>query len=293
MCRPVHLLGALSELDGPIGAALIPPNRGVLLARPAEPAKVYGGGSSYLCGQTQGAVSELAASRNEQQSPAHLLLAVIDQSDAEAMNLLEGAGIDPAEVRLTALKVMGAPLDLPPIQIPPLIAAGYWDRPILVEEELDEVAWKVLLWRQAHLPLDALRNSKDWECLRSLEVESARRVYRRLRLHEDQELSLFGHHLRRVQELAHNARPDLVAAPPDPRQQGRFMGGRPLTREDPHFPRHWQPFFLSFTIGWACWFGNRWAGMKSRWSWLLTRAFAFRTRASYRGCPNPSIGESG
>jgi hypothetical protein len=61
----------------------------------------------------------------------------------------------------------------------------------------------------------------------------------------------------------------------------------PIRAGDPRFRRHWQPRFLSFTIGWGTWFGNRWAGIKRRRDWVRTRIFAFRTRASYRGAPTP------
>jgi hypothetical protein len=60
----------------------------------------------------------------------------------------------------------------------------------------------------------------------------------------------------------------------------------PLRRSD--LPRHWQPRFLIFTIGWGTWFGNRWAGIRYRRDCIQTRLFAFRTRASYRGAPKPA-----
>jgi hypothetical protein len=235
--------------------------------------------------QTQQAAGQFATSRNESPAPAHLLVAIIDQADADAMSLLLGAGIDPVELRRVALEQLAAPPDLTPIEIPHLTPAGYMDRPILDESELDPDAWRILVWRQAHLPLDALRTSRDWRCLCDLEAETSDRLYRRLKLHPDQELSLAQHHQRRVQQLAHDARPDLVPPlPPERRHDGPpvvgFLtaGGR---------PRHWQPQFLSFTIGWGTWFANRWSGVLQRRDWIQTRLFALRTRAAYKGAPKP------
>jgi hypothetical protein len=50
--------------------------------------------------------------------------------------------------------------------------------------------------------------------------------------------------------------------------------------------RHWQPRYLSFTIGWGTWFRDRWAGVGDRWDWIQTRLFALRTRSSYKGGPD-------
>lgn len=285
-CRPVHLLAALSELEGPIGESLTPLGGGPLLPRPPGVRQARGGGASYLAMQTQQAAGQFAASRDEDLSPAHLVLAVVDQADSEAMGLLAGAGVDPVQLRRAALTQLGAPLDLPPIEMPPLTPAGYMDRPILAESELDPSAWQVLVWRQAHLPLGALKNSRDWRCLYDLESQSAYRLYRRLQLHPDQELSLAGHHLRRVQQIAHDACPGIVSPLPPPRRRDGAPVIIPLTRSD--IPLHRRPRFLSFTIGWGTWFGNRWAGITGRWEWMQTRLFSLRTRASYKGAPRPA-----
>jgi len=288
-CKPIHLLASLSELDGPIGAALNPSNGGVLLPRPPDAPKATGGGASYLSMQTMQAASQFALSRNETVSAAHLLVAIIDQGEGDAMSLLDRAGIEPGQVRQTALAQLGAPTDLPAVEIPRLVAAGYLDRPILSEADLDSRAWQVLTWRQAHLPLDILRNPSDWKCLRRLECESARRMYRRLHLHEDQELSLLDHHLQRVQQIAHDARPDLVPPVPPPRRLDRAPVAIQLNQGGPRRPRHRQLAFLSFTIGWGTWFGNRWSGIKRRRDWIQTQLFAFRTRTAYRDAPKPTI----
>lgn len=289
-CRPIHMLAALSEMDGQIGESLRP-GGGPLLPRPPGVPEARGGGASYLCMQTQEATADFAASRGEDRSPAHLLLALIDQADTEAMSLLSRSGIDRDTVRRLALSELGAPTALPAIAIPSPVPAGYMDRPILTEPELDSRAWKVLTWRQGHLPLDALRTSRDWQCLHDLEDDIVRRLYRSLRLHEGQEISLGTHHLMRVQQIAHQARPDLVPPLEPPRRVDAPIVATPIRVGDPRFHRHWQPSFLSFTIGWGTWFRNRWSGMKGRWEWLQARRFAFRTRASYRGCPHPDPAE--
>lgn len=291
-CRPIHMLAALSETDGQIGESLRP-GGGPLLPRPPGVPEARSGGASYLCMQTQEATTDFAASRGEDPSPAHLLLALIDQADAEAMSLLGRSGIDQDTIRRVALSELGAPTDLPAIAIPPPVPAGYMDRPILTEPELDSRAWKVLTWRQAHLPLDSLRTPRDWQRLRDLEDEQVRRLYRSLRLHQDQEVSLGTQHLMRVQHIAHGARSDLVPPLPPPKRIDAPTVATPIRTGDTRFRRRWRPSFLSFTIGWGTWFRDRWSGMKRRWEWLQTRRFAFRTRASYRGCPHPDPAEHG
>jgi hypothetical protein len=283
-CRPIHMLAALSEMEGPIGESLRA-GGGPLLPRPPGVPEARGGGASYLCMQAQEATDDFASGRDEDRSPAHLLLALIDQGDAEAMGFLGRSGIDRDTVRRVALSELGLPTDLPAINVPPPVPAGYMDRPILTEPELDPHAWQTLLWRQAHLPLDSLKTSRDWRCLCDLEADTASGLCCRLKLHPDQELSLAQHHLRRVQQIAHDAHPDLVPpVPPERRHDGPpviayLTAGR--------HRRHWQPPFLSFTIGWGTWFGNRWSGIKARRDWIQTRLFAIRARAAYKGAPKP------
>jgi len=100
----------------------------------------------------------------------HVLLVVIDQADPEAIALLVQTGIDPAAVRLVALKTLSAPEDLPPIPMPPLYAAGTHDRPPLAIERVAADAWEVLCWRQEHLPLGHLKRQGDWGALFHLET---------------------------------------------------------------------------------------------------------------------------
>jgi hypothetical protein len=239
-CRPIHLLAALSELDGPIAEALRPPGGGPLLPRPADPPVYSGGGTSYLSLQTQEAAGDLASERNEDLNAAHLLLAVIDQAEPEAVALLNRAGVGTAAARIAALDILGAPRDLPVIPIPPLTPAGTLDRPALRADQLDPAAWEILTWRQTHLPLDALQTPKDWDCLENLEDDVAHRLARKL--DADQQTSLLIRHRDEVRAIARRARPDLV---PASRWSERSFGlpqGRTVTnwidhRRRPNYPQ--------------------------------------------------------
>lgn len=213
------------------------------------------------------------------------------------MRVLERLGVELTPVRAHVVELMGG---LPPAYREPRsdnlssarrVPAGYLGQPVLPEAKLDRAAWEVLCWRQGHLPLRALRHVRDWGYLYHLESEAAERVYRRLRLHEDQERSLQEHHLRRVWDLAHQARPELVPAPAEanlPNPGGALALTAPPSEErqaDPWASRRLRPGFLA---GWACWFGNRWAGIRYRWLWVNLRLFAVRTRSSYRHQPRTS-----
>jgi hypothetical protein len=274
-CRPVHLLAALAEVEDSIGAALRPPVGGPLWERPADPLSVNGGGAGYLTMQVQQAAQHLAAERGESVGPAHLLVAVLDQGDPEALALLAEAGLDRTAVRRAALAALGRAADLAPLGMPPLTAAGTLDRPPLMVETLDPRAWEVLRWRQEHLPLHRLKRRSHYDALWSLESRAARRVASQLGLDADQSSSLAVQHLIRVEELAARVAPGLVerrfSKPRTPMiAHARLVRRRRLRR----------PRWLNFTVGWGCWFSNRWASGRDRW-------FTVRTLPSYRGAPSP------
>jgi hypothetical protein len=222
-CRPVHLLGALAEVDGPTGAALRPPGGGPLWERRAHPLSVNGGGAGYLTMQVQQAAQQLAADRGEPVGPAHLLMAVVDQGEA-----------------------------------------------------LDPRTWEVLRWRQEHLPLHRLKRRSHYDALWSLESRAARRVASRLVLDADQSSSLAVQHLTRVEDLAARAAPRLVERRFSKARTPTVTGHAQLVRRR----RLRRPRWLSFTVGWGCWFSNRWVGVRDRW-------FTLRTLPSYRGAPSP------
>src|SRR5664279_418917 len=83
-CRPLHVLAALAEGDGPIGRALRPDGGRVLYDGPSAQS---GGGamSTYLCGQVQGGARQYARQRGEPMLPEHLLVMLMDQADSEVI----------------------------------------------------------------------------------------------------------------------------------------------------------------------------------------------------------------
>ncbi len=275
-CRPVHLLSALSLQQGSIGEAL-ETLRHDAFAHLAKGRLTRGGPVSFLVMQTQQAARQLAAERGEPVGPAHLLVAVIDQGDPEAMTLLADAGVDVDVLRPLALGALGAPPDLPPIPLPELVPAGTMDRPPLPVGELDPRAWAVLEWRQRHLPLHRVRRRSDYGALCHLESRACWQSASRLGLDDDQRYSLALHHRDRVEELVAQARPDLVD-----RRPGRHTGPRTATLI--HAPirsgrrgRRGRIRF-GFPIGWWTWFSNRQVGFRNR-------LFRLRTAGNYRGAP--------
>ncbi|MHB8449894.1 MAG: Clp protease N-terminal domain-containing protein [Mycobacteriales bacterium] len=275
LCRPVHLLAALAELDGPISDALRPPHGGPLLSRPTNPAPLQGGGASYLVMQTQQAANQLASRRNETAGPEHLFLAVLDQAESEAAALLTRAGLDPTAVRRAAVDILGASPDLPRIFMPPLTPAGTLDRPPLPVGELDPSAWATLCWRQDHLPLGRVRRRAHYAALHQLEARASRRMASELALDDDQRYSLSRHHLDRVEELVALAKPDLVE-----RRSSRPRD--PIAIPIPAVRRRFRrPRWMNFTVGWGTWFANRGVGLRDRW-------FRLRTMTDYRGAPSRS-----
>jgi Clp amino terminal domain, pathogenicity island component len=270
LCRPAHLLAALAETAGPVSDALRPPGGGPLFQRGADPPPVHGGGCGYLVMQIQEGARELASDRGEAAGPEHLFLAVIDQSEPEAAALLAAAGLDIGALRSAALRILGAPPDMPAIRMPPLTPAGTLDRPALALEDLNPRAWQVMCWRQEHLPLRRLRRRSHYQALWHLESRAAWRVASRLGLDDDQCYSISHHHLEQVERLAAQAKPGLI----QPRHGWpRHPIAMPVSVV--HYRRR-----LSFALGWGTWFSNRWVGLRDRW-------FQFRTIPDYRGLPNP------
>ena len=192
-----------------------------------------------------GAASRLAEERGEPMRPAHLLVAVLDQGDAEVTRALENADIRAADARSLALNILGAFSDLPRLTMPSITPAGTWDRPAIDVSELDQGAWESLCWRQERLPLGRVRHEWQWSALSSLEQGAAWRVANRYRVDEDQRYSLLSHHHDRVEALAHQAHPELV----ETRQQMRetdqsgpnvpFVSRRRRVWEKGASPRSW------------------------------------------------------
>jgi hypothetical protein len=277
-CRPVHLLAALEEVQGPLSSVLKPAGERWLYDR-AEPPSNLGGAIGYVASQVVQAAMHFAVGRQEPFAAGHLAVAVIDQADAEVVNLLGDAHIDLAAVRAVALGILGAPPDLVPLTMPALCPAGTHDRPALPLDELDLPAWSVLSWRQEHLPLGRLKRRGDWYALSHLEYRAAWRIADRRHLDDDQRYSLLSHHRDRVETLACEARPDLVDTPHRRRQ--RYPGSAPLVVMPlvaHHRRRAWRKVVPNFMVGWPTWFSNRRAGLRDKY-------FRLVTASAYRGQP--------
>jgi hypothetical protein len=273
--RPVHLLAALGATGGPISEALTSPDGGPLFGDVDDSAS-RGGGSSYLLAQTQQAAQQLASDRGETPGPEHLFLAVLDQAEPEAMASLHRAGLEPGSLRVAALRILGAPIDIPPVPMPAHTPAGTMDRPALRVDELDPAAWDALSWRQEHLPLRRVRSRGRYHALCHLESRACSLIATRRGLDDDQRCSLSRHHLDRVEQLVAQAHPELI----DQRStQTSFPIARMVTTQA-HPWRRRRRRWLGFTVGWGTWFSNRWVEMRDRW-------FRVVTIVDYRGAPQP------
>lgn len=260
-CGPADFLVGIAECDGPAATALAA-GRGQPLHEAATAATAAAGragaGAGYLHMQAQHAAMSLATALGQPSGAEHLLIALLDQGTPEVVRTLSLAGLDPAGARRAALAGIGAPPDYPPLPMPPLTPAGTLDRPPLNVTDLDERAWRVLRWRQDHLPLHRVRGAGDAAALANLERAAATRLAERLGLGDDQSYSLLSHHASQVEARIASEHPGL--APQGPR--------RPRTRRG------------VVPVGWPVWFGNRRVNMRDR-------LFRLRTARDYRGSPQP------
>jgi hypothetical protein len=239
-----------------------------------------GGSNGYLAAQAAGAASELAVARGEVCSPAHLLVAVVDQADPEVVATLVDAGIRPPDVRRVAVGLLGGPperppLELPPLTMPALVAAGTWDRPALEISQLHSGAWASLRWRQERLPLNRIRRRWHWHALFALEQVAALRVADRFGVDDDQRYSLLSQHMDEVRAVAHGVRPDLV------RTRDQMRSDYPPASIRWRRRRAWETVVPGFLMGWPTWFANRGVDIRDRYFWLITIP-------GYRGQPGPT-----
>jgi hypothetical protein len=281
-CGPAHLLVGVADGDGPAAAALDPGQGRSLRAAVTADAPVLGaatgnspyGGLGHLHMQAQRAAMALAESRDEQVSPEHLLIALLDQGTPSVLEALSRAGLDPVTVRQAAATAIGAP-GLPPVELPAATPAGTMDRAPLPVSELDGRAWAALRWRQDHLPVGRLRRPSDREALLHLERSEALRVADRLAVDDDQRYSLISHHAGEVGRRVERARPDL----PQPASARDRAEARTTALARRHRRRPGRTLALrNVTVGWGTWFGNRRVGLRDRW-------FRLRTTSSYWGAP--------
>jgi hypothetical protein len=268
LCRPIHVLAALAEIESPVSTALVSPLGHSLIPRPAHPTRERGGTASFLAMQTLEAARQFATEPGEAVNPEYLLLATIDQGDREALEALDHAGLDLLTVRRIALEALGAPMDLPQIAIPSLTPAGTLDRPPLPVEDLNPQAWSALCWRQDHLPLDKIKRQGHYDALRYLEGRYAWRISSKLGLDDDQSHSLCRHHSARVEQRAAEATSYFVAFRS---AQPHGQAGMFFTTSRRRFYR--VPHWLSFTVGWGTWFGNRRVRLRNLWFHLRTLGY--------------------
>jgi len=262
----VHLLVGVSLGDGPAALALAtgqePSLREVVAAGAAE---LGSGAAGWQHVQAQEAAREFAAALGQRRAPEHLLVALVDQGMPGVRAALDRAGIDHAAARQAALAAVGVHAVRPPLTMPAPMPAGTMDRPPWPVDRLDARAWRVLCWRQDHLPLGRLRGRPQAGSLYRLEDRAALRLAGRLGLDDDQRYSLLRHHAEQVKQRVAAAKPEL-AGPVRNRAPRRYARGGPsrLAR--------------GLLAGWSAWLDNRRTGLRDRW-------FLLRTRAAYRGCP--------
>lgn len=266
-CRPLHLALALAETDGDMGETLRP----IRVEPSVDTGRGGGAGSSYLVGQTQSAASEFSKSRGKPRGVAHLAVAVLDQGDEEMLQLLGEAGVDVAVVRRAALQELGAPLDLGLVTMPPLTPAGTLDRPALDVDQLDPRVWRVLTWRQEHLPLSRVHRAGQLAALESLEQRAAWRLADEAGVDDDQRYSLLDRHHRAVEQRLAPVR-EQFGHPHRPTATGEsgWIPGRRRRR------------VLNFMVGWPTWFANRGVGLRDRW-FRLTSARAYAGQPGLEG----------
>lgn len=200
----------------------------------------------------------------------HLMVALVDQDDTKTMRMLAGAHLNTSELRKIALQMLGASTDLPAIRIPPPTPAGTLDRPALDVADLDPRAWRVLSWRQDHLPLDPVRTKANVAALTSMEQRAVWRIADQAGVDDDQRYSLFSRQYDAVDQRVRATHPQLVEPRPQARHVTRAIYDQPFRR------RHMVP---SWMVGWPTWFGNRKRGIRNRW-------FRVKTRGAFRHQPH-------
>jgi hypothetical protein len=259
-CGPADFLVGIAGSEGPAAIALgrDPTLRAAATAATAA-ARRAGEGAGYLHMQAQQAAMSFARTLSQPPGTEHLLIALLDQNAPEVVRTLAEADLDPAEIRRSALAGIGVATDHPPVPMPPLIPAGTFDRPPLDVGDLDERAWRVLRWRQDHLPLHRVRRAGDAAALVHLERAAASGLAERLGLDDDQSSSLRCHHDDEVRARITRERPGLDR----PGWRGPHPGQGTIV-----------------PAGWLVWFGNRWVNMRDR-------MFRLRTIRDYRDCPQP------
>lgn len=137
--RPIHLLVALAEgpdavgealsSNGPLRPPVVHEVEGRLPRRILKRSELRGGlgdalrrnsPDSLRLPQVEGAAEHFALEQGQPVLPAHLLVALLDQGDADVQRALAANELDPGSLRRAALLAVGAPEDLPPLVMPDL-----------------------------------------------------------------------------------------------------------------------------------------------------------------------------
>jgi hypothetical protein len=265
MVGPLHLLVALSESDGDAAALLRPGVTGGLRSIVFADLESMGTGAmvDFRARQITGSAQQWAAADNTKVSPAHLLVALAEQAAPDVVDACTTAAIDLAAARDCALHELGWSH---PRMLEPLEPAGTMDRPPLPLSDLPEAVWAELRDRQRRLPIRRLRHAWQAYALCHNEDRMARRIVNRHDVSNDERYSLLHYHFDTVKGLAAEAVPEILP-PPGPRP-GFLTSANVahLHRRHRFVRRH-----FAWLGGWACWFGNRRAGLRDRWFRLTWR----------------------
>ncbi|HET6794214.1 MAG TPA: hypothetical protein VFH45_07225 [Acidimicrobiales bacterium] len=255
---PAHLLAAVLEVSGPLGAVAAWAHGSP--APKADVDETVAPGATYdtLARQAIASAVAWAARRGTKAGAADLLVVLVDQESPPVANALARLGAEAHRLRPTALNALGLPADYGPVGLEPLPQATA-DRAALALSELPAEAWAELQERQERLPLHVIRHPSDWAAVSINERRAALRMAARRRLPDDAAYSLLHHHERAVRRLAAGAAPDLFR---EPEGERRAPGGRVTGRRRRAL----------IPEGWIVWFGNRRIGVKVIWfRWTVQR----------------------
>jgi len=205
-------------------------------------------------------------------TPAHLLIALADQGDPDVVMACDRLGVDLADARARAVAELGWSDDRIYVLECPW-PAGTVDRPPLRVEELPNGPWNELQERLGHLPFGRIQHVWQWSTLRGIEDHAAWRCADRYRVDDDARYSMVRRHSDAVDQLANEKIPSVVerARQEYERELERDRSqpfGEYLTLRLTGTTRH---FRGRLPVGWLTWFGNRRAGIETKWDRIRFR----------------------
>ena len=263
LITPVHLLVAAADDDGPAGV-FVRERATQPLARAAGVVETGGSptgtSSDIYAGQVWSSAQRLAADLGQELVPEHVLVVLLEQGRPEVIATLEAAGVDPSELRRTALSALGADTGLTP-RLEPLPPAGMAGVPPVPLEDLPDDVWSELRGRQLSLRLGRIKNKAQWYAVLANEERTVQRLLATRDLSADEQQSFLVHHRSAVEALLGEAVPSLRARIAEDRQPSM---DRRLRRR--RWRRHRRLMgALDMLSGWGVWFGNRRSGWLRRW----------------------------